>query len=271
MRQVLHVLTLLLLTMILTPVHAQPFDMGPLNSFLKEEADQVWAIRNQGGAVVMENRSAPGHLNYYQTASSPGAEGQRTITLDVAVISSMPDSLAGILYGFQSQPKTYYMFTVGGDRSINLHQMINGRLESRMKWSGADLKAERTVLAIREEGNTIALSVNGIEKTSFGNDQIGHGAVGIVAGGVGTFRFSQFRVSYPDQTRANALPATPVRSAHMTGSTALALKPGKVIWHPVKDPNTGVLQRHWPLPEGWATAPPNHDRIVYEGPNGITV
>ena len=47
------------------------------------------------------------------------------------------------------------MFTVGGDRSINLHQMINGRLESRMKWSVANLQAERTVLAIRARQHDI--------------------------------------------------------------------------------------------------------------------
>ena len=160
MRPLLLTLTALLLSMSTAPALAQGFDMGPLNLFLKEESDPVWTIRNQGGAVLMENRSTPGHVNYYQTATPPGTEGQRTITLDVAVLSSTPESLAGLMYGFQSQPKSYYLFTVGGDRSVNLHQMIDGRLESRMKWSVADLKAERTTLMIREKGNTISLSVN---------------------------------------------------------------------------------------------------------------
>ena len=271
MRPVLHVLALLLLSTIQIPVNGQPFDMGPLNPFLKEEADRVWTIRNQSGAVSMENQSTPGHLNYYQAAPVPGTEGRRTITLEVAVIRSAPESLAGILYGFQSQPKTYYMFTVGGDRSINLHQMINGRLESRMKWSVANLQAERTVLAIREQGSTISLSINGVEKASFGNDETGRGAVGIIAGGVGVFRFSRFSVTNPEETRSQAPQLTPARPTRIIGSTAPSWKPDKVNWHPVKDPNTGVLQWHWPLPEGWATAPPNQDRTVYVGPDGIAV
>ncbi len=280
-------LATLLLSMAQLPATAQGFDMGPLNPFLKEEADAVWTLRNQGGAVLMENRSTPGHLNYYQATTSPGSEGQRVITLDVALLASNAESLAGLLYGFQSQPKTYYMFTVGGDRSVNLHQMIDGRLESRMKWRIADLKSERTVLAIREKGNTISLSVNGVEKSTFGNDRIGRGAVGIVAGGVGAFRFSQFRVSSPDQARAKPVQAADARPAARADARAdlqatqpavaaappLARdwKPGKVVWHPVKDQNTGALQWHWPLPAGWTLAPPNPEGVVFKGPDGITV
>ena len=81
MRPVLHVLALLLLSTIQIPVNGQPFDMGPLNPFLKEEADRVWTIRNQGGAVSMENQSTPGHLNYYHAAPVPGTEGRRTSRL----------------------------------------------------------------------------------------------------------------------------------------------------------------------------------------------
>ena len=65
--------------------------------------------------------------------------------------------------------------------------------------------------------------------------------------------------------------ANPARPTRIIGSTAPSWKPDKVNWHPVKDPNTGVLQWHWPLPEGWVTAPPNQDRTVYVGPDGIAV
>lgn len=31
------------------------------------------------------------------------------------------------------------------------------------------------------------------------------------------------------------------------------------------------IHEHWPLPEGWVTAPPNQEGIMYQGPDGIAV
>lgn len=257
MRLFLPVLIALLDATTSAPALAQGFDMGPLNPFLQEASDRVWTIRNQAGAVLMENRATPGHLNYYRVETPPGTEGRREISVDVAILGSNNDSLAGLLYGFQSQPKSYYLFTVGGDRSVNLHQMTEAGMHSRMKWKMPELKAERTTLTIREQGASISLIVNGVEKSSFGNERIGRGGVGIIAGGIGTYRFSQFRVAGTGEARSKAREPGP--------------RPGKLVMHPIPDPNTGEIQMQVPLPIGWAFAKPGSGGVNITGPDGITV
>ncbi len=214
-------------------------DMGPLAGIVEPRSDEVWDVRLDGGAVEMTNRQSPYQITYFFVNPRPGEEGQREISVDVAMLASENDSLAGLLYGFRENPKSYFLFAVGGDRSVNLYHFDQGSFEQRMKLSLSDLRAEKTTLTIRERGDEIALLVNGVEKSSIGGDAFGRGAVGIAAGHIGRYRFDNFRVATgrtgaaepqrPASTATAARPSVQANAAPLAAGGRLHVKPIQVV------------------------------------------
>lgn len=98
------------------------------------------------------------------------------------------------MYGFKNEPKSYFLFTLAGDGSVNLHFFGNGKFEQRWETQIDGLDLKRTTLTIRERGDKISLLVNGEQASAFGNEAVGKGAVGIVAADVGTYRFANFSI-----------------------------------------------------------------------------
>ena len=269
---------------------ASAFDMGPLSPSLEEGDDGVWTLREDGGAVVLENGRDPSSVSYHYAGTEPDAEGRREITVDVAVLGSTDGSLAGLLYGFRESPRSYLMFTVGGDRSINLHEMRDGGFEQRTKTGMPELRAERTTLTIRETGDTVSLLVNGIDAGSFGNDLTGGGAVGIVAAGIGAHRFSGFDVrasgapteeaSTPRRSSGFSEPATSPDASGRAPTATEALEaedvanaappPGDLVEHEVLDRQRGMVSMTVPIPKDW-TIDDGTDGVAATGPGGIRV
>lgn len=206
---------------------AHAFDMGELSDIIQPRSDADWTVTNEGGAAVLENRNSPYAITYYYVSPRPGDEGRREISVDVGMMSSERDSLAGILYGFEEDPKSYFLFTVGGDRSVNLHFFDQGNMQEKMKLTSSDLRADKTTLTIRENGNEISLLVNGVEKSAIGNDRIGRGAVGIVAAHLGTYSFRNFGVATPDES-ASLNPA-PNRSDEAQPDEMLIVKRAEIM------------------------------------------
>ncbi|MEM9605327.1 MAG: hypothetical protein AAGA11_20865 [Pseudomonadota bacterium] len=185
-----------------TAVHA--YDLGPLNAFVTPSEQGNWRIVDVGDAAVFENRSVPGDINFAYVFSDPADEGRRDISVDVGVLNGDRYAKAGLLYGFESDPRTYFMFTVSADRTVRLEYRSTSGWEEPMAFSLGDLDPTGVNLAIRESGNEIALIVNGQEKAAFGNGRVGRGGVGIVAAGIGQFAFNGFKVN---AAQAAATPA----------------------------------------------------------------
>ena len=267
------------------------FDMGPLSPFFEEGDDGVWTLREDGGSVVLENDREPGSISYHYAGAEPGTEGSREITVDVAMLGSTDGSLAGLLYGFRESPRSYLAFTVGGDRSVNVHEMRDGGFELRSKTGMPDLRAERTTLTIRESGNTVSLLVNGVDTGSFGNDLTGGGAVGIVAAGVGTYRLSGFDVrtaGAPAEAASTPRPAdgfsdraaspdpsggAPAATGGAPGTEAIANAappPGDLVEHEVMDEQRGMVSMTVPVPKDWQISD-RTEGVVTTGPDGIRV
>jgi hypothetical protein len=100
------------------------------------------------------------------------------------------------------------------------------------------------------------------------SDRLGRGATGIVAVGVGDYRFGQFdsRINnplgqpaqrkLPDQSRVTSAPqSTP---------------DGETVLHDVVDKNTGKVTMRVPLPASWKVLD-SPGEVYAEGPNGIRI
>lgn len=167
--------------------------MGPLDGVITTEQDQSWRVSPAGNGWQFQNAQERGAIRYYYVNEQPGEGGRRTISLDVQVQGS-PDSLAGLLYAFQDQPRSYYLFTLSGDNTVNLHHFDNGNFEQKMQL-GIDGVGGTVTLTIQEHGQEIALLVNGREKSRIGNSNMGRGGVGVVAVHTGNFLLENFSVT----------------------------------------------------------------------------
>ena len=203
----------------LAPAVGGAFEMGPLSRVIEPRRDDVWTIRDEGGAAVFENVRSPNQITYYYVDPQPGDAGRREVSVEVDLLKAGPNSLAGRLYGFEANPKSYFLFTVGGDGSVNLHRFDQGRFEQRLKMTIGGVADGPTTLTIRERGDEIALLVNGVEKSSLGGSSFGHGGVGVVAADVGTYRFADFSITTPEaraparRPNADAIPTSPANVA----------------------------------------------------------
>lgn len=188
-------LATLTLAAMLAATAAQAFDLGPLNQFVKPTDQGNWTVTDEGGSAVFENRATPGDITYIYAAPKPGEEGRREISLNVGVLGGDGYSKAGLLYGFQANPRSYYMFTVSANSTVRLEQRTPDGWQERMSSTIGGLDPKNTTLTIRENGNEITLLVNGEERAGFGSDSMGRGGVGIVAAGIGKYAFGKFSIS----------------------------------------------------------------------------
>lgn len=256
--------------------------MGPLTPVIQEMSDDAWSVRKDNGTVVMTNQGEPGAIRYFYVQPGAGEEGNREISVDVSLLESAPESLAGLLYGYQENPKSYYLFTVRGDGLVSLHAMDNGNFQERMAFSlGAPITA-KTTLTIRERGSEIGLLVNGVEKSSLGNNRLGRGAVGIVASHLGSYQFDNFAVRLDGKNTAIAASSEPSASAApgrfaATSNQTIRSTPAaqnaqqaqtKYFYSP--DPSSGMSSGRIPLPSNW-TQLKNNKEFLFEGPNRVRV
>ncbi|MEM9531432.1 MAG: hypothetical protein AAGA23_10965, partial [Pseudomonadota bacterium] len=188
------------LTLTLISCGSSHAGMGPLDGIITEEQGQSWKVAPAGEGWRLSNTQDPGAIRYYYASEQAGQGGRRSISVEVRV-NGGPDSLAGILYAFQDQPRSYYLFTLAGDSSVHLHHFNQGNFEQKMQL-GLDGLGNTATLTVHEYGSEIALLVNGEEKSRIGNSDMGRGAVGVVAVHTGDFLMQNFDVSLGDQSFA---------------------------------------------------------------------
>lgn len=247
----------------LTPAFAS--DMGPLEPIIQPGADDYWSVEKDNGSVVMKNPRSVGDVIYYYVNETPGEAGRRTFSVDIEILESQSNSLAGLLYGFAADPRSYFLFTIGGDQSANLHYLGNGQFEQKMKTSLSDSGGKSVHLMIQEDGNTITLFVDGREIGSFGNDRIGYGALGIVAADVGAYRFSNFDIRL-DGSSGSLEPENPAKVAEPPAPQSADLTYLDFI-----DKQNGMVQHRAPFPPGWRYDTNLDDQLLLIGPNGTQV
>lgn len=169
-------------------------DLGPLTPVLELGESPPWLGAAEGSAYVLSNSTDPGAVRYFWIGA-PEGEGQRTIGVDVEIREAQEASGAGLIYGYQEEPRSYFLLLLRPGNQVALLQRTDAGVEERMSLGGDMVRSGANRLEIRERGQEIELLVNGQSIGSIGNDRIGRGGVGIAAAGTGTFVFSNFAVA----------------------------------------------------------------------------
>lgn len=250
---------------------APDIDMGGLSPYLSDGPQGYWNVIGENGSVVLENSEGSGDITYYYLNPGSGEEGRREISVDVQLLNTSPYSWAGMLYGYTDNPRSYYIYTVGADNNVSLYHRTNTGFELRFSQSSPGRADQINQLGIRESGNMIELKFNGHIISSFGNDSIGFGAVGIAAGDIGTYRFQGFDVNVkkPASDASIRTDKPAVRKA----------KPGKSSsastfrYVDEYDPVLGMVSARTPIPAHWKKlkkpeSAENGLKIIYKGSNG---
>ena len=247
---------------------ANQFDMGPLSQIIQPRSDSSWIVSSDRGAVRIENPSDEGAITYFYVRPRESDQGRREISLDINLERFHQNSYAGILYGFLENPKSYYLFTLNGDKSVSLHFMDKGNFRQLTKLQNDAIKTQKTTLALRESGNQLALIVNGTKLSSFGNNRIGRGSVGIVAGNTGIYRFSNFDVRVP----ANTIAAADGRAANNTlvASEDTQRVTDRVLKE-IRNAQSGFTVAKLPVPSGWNFQHAPNSEHLLAGPDGLLI
>ncbi len=247
--------------------------MGPLAPFLQPGTGTAWNIQQAAdGGVVLENAAARGDLTYYFVNSQPGEQGQREVSVDVELLRSGANSLAGLLYGYTENPKHYYLFALQGNNVVSLFERTESGFQQRQSQQIGGLPAGRARLSIREQGKSITLLVNGRELSSIGNESIGQGAVGIAAADVGSYRFGNFQVSVVGKKQSIA-PSNEPGSASRIASARSNQANTRVIDE--IDPAKNMVALRMTIPADWQTpsTPTKVDGLAvkYQSSSGVKV
>ena len=265
-------------------VQAAPSSLGPLSSYIQADSSDGWTVSDDGSAAYLENQQSSGAIRYYYIYSPPEDEGTRSISVDVGFGSSTSQSLAGLLYAYRENPKTYFLVTVGGDQTINIHEWIDGGLEELLKTPVPTLTAEKTTLHIQEQGNSVTVSINGTVFDTFTDSRLGRGGVGIVASDVGQFKFSNFSVKKSTATGTIVSPEVSVSPEKIAAVPETSVSPTKITieqkqprdeetkkYFPSPDQRfNGMVSNYIAYPASWKQLTDNKE-FLYEGPNGVKV
>ena len=165
--------------------------LGPLKEIVSYGDAENWAGTIEGNNYRMHGPEAKGDIRYYFLETPEETWGQRTIKVNVDVRAG---GAAGMLYGFQEDPKRYYMITVSGENELKIVQRTPDGFEERTVAS-FEHGGGPVALEIRENGNNIEVLVNGNDMVGLGNDSMGKGAVGIIAVDAGDYVFSDFELT----------------------------------------------------------------------------
>lgn len=182
-----------LLSIMMAAAPAYASDMGEIKSVLKLGQDGAWDQENDGRFYVMKNDSKKDAIKYYYLDSKESQIGSRRIHVDIEFRKSGAVTHGGIIFGFNKETKTYYLFTLSPEGNITLMQKSLEGAKILFKGEGKDIKEGRNTLSYVERGKHIHLAVNG--KSGVGSDtfDLGDGGVGIAAWGTGEFAFTKFR------------------------------------------------------------------------------
>ena len=169
--------------------------MGLLENTLSYGVDGNWTGSVEGNSYRISGPKADSDIKYFIVNTAEETWGKRTFQVNV---DSSQGNGAGLIYGFQENPKQYYMILVTSSNGLKVLQRNQEGVEERMS-SSFEHEGGPVALKIQEEGNSINIFVNGNKVIGLGNDSMGKGAVGIIAVNAGEYVFSDFEFTVDDK------------------------------------------------------------------------
>ncbi|GAB5414843.1 MAG: hypothetical protein Cons2KO_24460 [Congregibacter sp.] len=168
-------------------------NLGGLEKYLEAGRDGAWRAAFDTDAYWLENRNDPGAIRYYFGDYDGSLDGRRLIGVDVSLERADSDARAGLLYGFDSDSRNYYLIVLGPDGEVSSYRRdengVNETMSSRLPGGGKTRRLE-----LRERDAEVEIRVDGRRVSAFEAPGTGRGAVGIAAMGIGRFGFNNFDV-----------------------------------------------------------------------------
>ncbi|MDQ8201821.1 hypothetical protein [Pelagicoccus sp. SDUM812003] len=170
-----------------------PEGLGPLEDVIQTGDDGAWSVTRTDGIHWLENRQDSGSIQYYFSNYVEDQAGKRTVMALVNPAEADSNARAGILYGYQDSPKSYYAIVVGPDSVLEIYRRDQDGFGLTQSSSFEPAESGFQKITVSENDSTIRVSVNGRDLASMQSDQLGRGALGIVAMGTGRFGFTNYR------------------------------------------------------------------------------
>ena len=246
-----------------------PRGIGPLSEVVFTGAEDGWSGSMESGVYWLENTAgAADDIRYFYTAPVAGATGERSAGVDVLTAQMTAEGMAGLLYGYQDSPRSYYLIMISGSGEVAVFRRDEDGLNRIMSSASDATKTESVRLEVREKGNELTVLANGKSVGSLQNDSIGTGLVGIAAAGTGRFGFTNYEQS--------PSPPTPEAALNVPGETSASLvkqaKSGdRVTYLEFMDPQLRIAQHRSPFPSGWRYDTNPNDKLLLTGPGGTEV
>ncbi len=253
---------ILILLIIFMPIPSISASLGILEKIVHTGDLDGWDGVFSQDAYWLENQDNPGAIRYYYAPYSKADEGRRTISLDVKIDHGDPDSAAGLLYGYDTRKRHYFLVVLSSDGKLEIFRRDESGFNLLMSSTTDASPAGFDRITLRENGNKLSFSVNGRNLGGIGNEHTGKGAVGIVAVGTGRFGFAKFKVSASagqsvakEQGGAtqSALSQSPPGSLTSSQETkySQATQNAEIQWFVTTDPETGMWIEKIPYPTNW--------------------
>jgi hypothetical protein len=174
------------------PAAAQDAPLGAFTSLVEDGTDGPWQQTITAEAYTMENRSDPNAIRYYWGIGDRDEIGSRTITLEVELVGGGDTARAGILYGYQDEPRSYFAFVLEASGAVALYRRDAAGFNMYMSTVTDALRDGANELSIIESAGTITMFFNGVQTGSYNGAGVGEGAAGIISIGTGRFIFTAY-------------------------------------------------------------------------------
>lgn len=252
-----------------------PGGMGPLTEIVFTGPKDGWTGTMESGVYWLQNTAGKTNdIRYFYTAPVPGAGGERTAGVDVLTAQMAADDRAGLLYGYQDSPLSYYMIMISGSGDVEVFRRDDQGFDRIMSSSSDATKTDTVRIEFREKGNELTVVANGSSVGSLQNDRIGTGLVGIAAVGTGRFGFTNYVQSPSPPAPAvasNASAAITASSATPERTVNQSQSGDRVNYLEFMDPQLRIAQHRAPYPSGWDYDTNPGDQLLLTGPDGTKV
>lgn len=158
--------------------------------------DDAWEKFTQDDVYVIQSE-AGGRSTMSVLHTDANTFGHRHIAVDVRVRGAPSEGRvrgAGLLYAYSPEVHYALIFEPGGSLALIESGQEGYTVRSRAGTGAIDPDGFNRI-EIVEDDNKIDMKVNGTHLGSFGDQNMGRGAIGIYAAGQGTFYFRNFFLS----------------------------------------------------------------------------
>lgn len=186
------ILALLLAALPWPPARADDAALGPLSAFVLEGRDGDWLGGLDGDVYVLRNEGGRDGAVRYFFVDPPAASGSAdgwTAVVEVELRPQNERAFAGMLVAYAADPRRYVIFARTGDGRAVVWRRDPEGISVLAEGRPARLGAELRVIVTRQR---VIFLVDGALLAELDPAAVGEGAVGIVAGGRGSFGFRGF-------------------------------------------------------------------------------